>query len=105
MSILVIAEHDNNAIKPGLTNAVACAQKIGGDIHVLVAGSNCATAASACAAISGVSKVLVADAPHYLVRVYIAVSVVVGVLHWCFSPCLYRRAYTGALSVSSSIVE
>lgn len=65
MSILVIAEHDNNAIKPGLTNAVACAQKIGGDIHVLVAGSNCATAASACAAISGVSKVLVADAPHF----------------------------------------
>jgi electron transfer flavoprotein alpha subunit len=65
MSILVIAEHDNNAIKPGLTNAVACALKIGGDIHVLVAGSNCATAASACAAISGVSKVLVADAPHF----------------------------------------
>jgi electron transfer flavoprotein alpha subunit len=65
MSILVIAEHDNNAIKPGLTNAVACAQKIGGEIHVLVAGSNCAAAASACAAISGVAKVLVADAPHF----------------------------------------
>jgi electron transfer flavoprotein alpha subunit len=43
---------------------VACAQKIGGEIHVLVAGSNCSAAASAAAAVSSVSKVLVADAPH-----------------------------------------
>ncbi len=65
MSILVIAEHDNAHLKPGVTNTIAAAQKIGGDIHVLVAGSNCQAAASAAAAVAGVAKVLVADAPHY----------------------------------------
>jgi electron transfer flavoprotein alpha subunit len=65
MSILVIADHDNNHIKSGVTNAIAAAQKIGGDIHVLIAGSGCSAAASAAAAVAGVAKVLVADAAHY----------------------------------------
>lgn len=65
MTILVIADHDNNTLKPGVTSAVACAQKIGGDIHVLVAGNACAGAANAAAAVTGVAKVLVADALHY----------------------------------------
>jgi electron transfer flavoprotein alpha subunit len=65
MAILIIAEHDNAAIKPALLNTVAAAQKIGGDIDVLVAGHQCAAAAQAAAAIPGVQKVLVADAPHY----------------------------------------
>ena len=65
MSILVIADHDNNHLKSGVTNAIAAAQKIGGDIHVLIAGSGCSAAASAAAAIAGVAKVLVADAAHY----------------------------------------
>ena len=65
MAILIIAEHDNAAIKPALLNTVAAAQKIGGDIHILVAGHQCAPAAQAAAAISGVKKVLVVDAPQY----------------------------------------
>jgi len=65
MSILIIAEHDNTAIKSALLNTVAAAQKIGGDIDILVAGHQCAPAAKAAAAIPGVKKVLVADAPHY----------------------------------------
>jgi electron transfer flavoprotein alpha subunit len=65
MAILVIAEHDNAAIKPALLNTVAAAQKIGGDIDILVAGHRCTHAAQAAAAIPGVKKVLVADAPHY----------------------------------------
>ena len=65
MNSLVIADHDGTHLKPGVTSTVAAAQKIGGDIHVLVAGSNCAAAASAAAAVTGVSKVLVADAAHY----------------------------------------
>ena len=65
MSILVIADHDNNHLKSGVTNAIAAAQQIGGDVHVLIAGSGCAAAASAAAAITGVAKVLVADAAHY----------------------------------------
>jgi electron transfer flavoprotein alpha subunit len=65
MAILVIAEHDNTHLKPGVTNAIAAAVKLGTDIHVLVAGANCAAAASACAAVVGVTKVLVADAPQF----------------------------------------
>ena len=65
MAILILAEHDNAAIRPALLNTVAAAQKIGGDIDILVAGHQCTSAAQAAAAIPGVKKVLVADAPHY----------------------------------------
>ena len=67
MAILVIAEHDNKQLKTGVANTVAAATKLGGDISVLVAGSQCAEAAAAAAKIAGVAKVLVADAPHYAV--------------------------------------
>ncbi len=65
MSILVVAEHDNASLKSATLNAVAAAAEIGGDIHILIAGSNCSTAASEAAAIAGVSKVLVADNSVY----------------------------------------
>jgi len=65
MPILVIAEHDHASLKAATLNTVAAAQKIGGDIHVLVAGSNCAAAAQAAASLQGVAKVKVADAAHY----------------------------------------
>ena len=65
MTILVIAEHDNAAIKPAVLNTVSAAAKIGDAIHVLVAGQNCTGAAQAAAKIAGVGKVLLADAPHY----------------------------------------
>jgi electron transfer flavoprotein alpha subunit len=64
MANLVIAEHDNASIKAATLNTIAAAQKIGGDIHVLVAGHNAQAAADAAAKIAGVSKVLLADAPH-----------------------------------------
>src|SRR6185295_1178900 len=64
MSILVIAEHDNKTIKKATLNAVAAAQKLGGDIHVLVAGQGAGEAAKAASQIAGVKKVLHADAPH-----------------------------------------
>ncbi|TKC83951.1 electron transfer flavoprotein subunit alpha/FixB family protein [Trinickia terrae] len=64
MTILVIAEHDNASIKGATLNTVAAAQKIGGDIHVLVAGHNAQAAADAAAKIAGVAKVLLADAPQ-----------------------------------------
>ena len=64
MTNLVIAEHDNGSIKAATLNTVAAAQKIGGDIHVLVAGHNAQGAAEAAAKIAGVSKVLLADAPQ-----------------------------------------
>ncbi|HEY2337862.1 MAG TPA: FAD-binding protein [Burkholderiales bacterium] len=64
MSILVLAEHDNKTIKKATLNAVAAAQKLGGDIHVLVAGQGSGDAAKAASQIAGVKKVLHADAPH-----------------------------------------
>ncbi len=64
MTILVIAEHDNASIKAATLNTVAAAAKIGGDVHVLVAGSNAQGAADAAAKIAGVAKVLLADAPQ-----------------------------------------
>ncbi len=65
MTILVIAEHDNAALKAATLNTVAAAQKIGGEIHVLVAGAGCAPAAQQAAGLQGVAKVKVADAAHY----------------------------------------
>ncbi|WP_027458991.1 electron transfer flavoprotein subunit alpha/FixB family protein [Dechloromonas agitata] len=65
MAILVIAEHDNAALKAATLNTVAAAQKIGGDIHVLVAGADCAAAAQQAAQLQGVATVKVADAAHY----------------------------------------
>jgi electron transfer flavoprotein alpha subunit len=59
---LVVAEHDGASIKAATLNTVAAAQKIGGDVHVLVAGHNAQGAADAAAKIAGVSKVLLADA-------------------------------------------
>ncbi len=63
MTILVIAEHDNASIKGATLNTVAAAAAIGGDIHVLVAGSGADAAAKAAAGIAGVAKVLQADGP------------------------------------------
>ena len=65
MAILVIAEHNNTAINGATLNTVAAAQKIGGEIHVLVAGSSCADAANEAAKIAGVSKVKLADDAIY----------------------------------------
>ena len=65
MAILVIAEHDNQSIKAATLNTVSAAAKLGGDIHVLVAGANCGAAAEAAAKIAGVAKVLACDAAHY----------------------------------------
>ena len=67
MSVLVVAEHDNAALKPATLNAVTAAAKIGGEIHVLVAGGGCRPVAEAAAKIAGVAKVLLADDPLYAI--------------------------------------
>jgi len=64
MTILVIAEHDNASIKPATLNTVAAAANVGGEIHVLVAGFHAQGAAEAASKITGVAKVLLADAPQ-----------------------------------------
>ena len=65
MAVLVIAEHDGKQLKPGTTNTITAASKLGGDVTVLVVGHQCAEAGAAAAKVAGVAKVLVTDAPHY----------------------------------------
>jgi len=65
MSVLVIAEHDQASMKGATLAAIAAALQIGGDVHVLVAGHECAAAAGAAARIAGVDKVLHTDSPDY----------------------------------------
>jgi len=64
MSILVIAEHDNATLGSATPHAVTAAAKLGGDVHVLVAGHQAQRAAAAAAALTGGAKVLLADAAH-----------------------------------------
>src|SRR5919112_3340188 len=69
MSVLVIAEHDNSALKAATLNAVTAAREIadkeGSDVHLLVAGSNCRGVADAAAQVAGVAKVVLADDAAY----------------------------------------
>jgi len=65
MAALVIAEHDNASLKGSTLNTVTAAAQCGGEVHVLIAGHNCAAAAEAASKISGVTKVLIADAPQF----------------------------------------
>lgn len=65
MAILVIAEHDNASLKLDTAKVVACAQAIGGDVDVLVAGHECSAVVEATTKLSGVRSVLVADAAVY----------------------------------------
>src|SRR6185295_2205311 len=64
MAVLVVAEHDHGKLKKATLNTVAAAQKLGSDIHVLVAGHQSGEAAKAASQIAGVKKVLHADAPQ-----------------------------------------
>ena len=65
MTILVIAEHDNNELKAATLHTVAAAEKLGAEIALLVAGHNCSAVAEAGARVAGINKVLVADSESY----------------------------------------
>lgn len=95
MSILVIAEHDNASLKGATLNTVAAAQKIGGDVVVLVAGANCGAAAQAAAKVAGVSKVLVADNAAYANQLAENVSLLVAELGKGYSHILAAATTNG----------
>ena len=65
MTTLVIAEHDNNSIRPATLNTVTAAIQCGADVHVLVAGKGAQAAAEAASKISGVTKVLHVEGDHF----------------------------------------
>ena len=58
MKTLIVADHDNESLKPATLNAVAAAQQLGGDIDILVVGSGCQGVADAAASVAGVAGVL-----------------------------------------------
>ncbi len=93
MSILVIAEHDNKALNAATLNVVAAAQKIGGDITVLVAGSGAQAVADQAAKVAGVSKVLLADDAAYANQLAENVAKLVAEL---------GKGYTHILAASTS---
>jgi electron transfer flavoprotein alpha subunit len=64
MAVLIIAEHDNASLKASTLNTVTAAAQCGGPVHVLVAGHNAGAAAAAAATVTGVTRVLLADAAH-----------------------------------------
>ncbi len=64
MAVLLIAEHDNQSLAPATAKALTAALQFGKEVDILVAGENCKGAAEAAAKLSGVRKVLVAEAPH-----------------------------------------
>ena len=65
MSVLVVAEHDNENLVAATLKTVTAAGQLGDDVHVLVAGENCAAVAEAAAKVAGVTKVLCADDARY----------------------------------------
>ena len=65
MTALVIAEHDHHAIRPATLNAVTAAVQFGGEVHVLLAGTDSAAAAQQASGIAGVAKVIHADSPAF----------------------------------------
>ena len=65
MSILVLAEHNNEILKEATKKAITAASKIANTVHVLVAGIDCANAANDAASTEGVEKVLLAENSQY----------------------------------------
>ncbi len=64
MAVLLVAEHDNKALNGATAKALTAAKALGGPVHILVAGSGCEAVAQKAAGLSGVDKVLLADAEH-----------------------------------------
>ncbi len=95
MTILVVAEHSNSELKGATLNTITAAEKMGGDIEVLVAGVGCSAAAEAAAKVSGVSKVLVADNAAYEHQLAENVAALVAEIGGNYSHILAPATTTG----------
>lgn len=95
MAILVIAEHSNSALGAATLNTVTAAKAIGGDIHILVAGENCAAVGEAAAKVEGVTKVLVADNAAYAHQLPENVALLVAEQAKAYSHVLAAATTTG----------
>ena len=95
MSCLILAEHDNATIHRVSAQVVTAARQIGGEIHVLVAGSECAGVAEQAAQIDGVTRVLLADAAQYADQLPEAVAELLARHVAGHSHCLAAASSTG----------
>lgn len=95
MSVLVIAEHSNNALKADTYKTVHAASLLGTDIHLLVAGADCQGAAAEAAQIAGVTKVLVADHAAYAHQLAENVAALVTELGRSYSHIVAAATTTG----------
>jgi electron transfer flavoprotein alpha subunit len=68
MAVLLVAEHNNKALNGSTAKALTAAQALGSPVHILVAGAGCEAVAQKAAALSGVEKVLLAEADHLKAR-------------------------------------
>ncbi len=95
MTNLVIAEHNNESLGAATLNTVTAATQIGGDIHVLVAGSGASAVAEAAAAVPGVTKVLLADAEQYKDAVSVELSSLIVGLAGDYTHIMAASSTTG----------
>lgn len=95
MKALVIAEHDNTTLKPVTRNAVSAAAKLGGEIHLLVAGNHCDTVAGEAATLVGVTKVIQVQAEHLAAQLAEDVADTVLVLAGDYSHLLAPATSSG----------
>jgi len=95
MAILVYAEHDNASLKKATLNTIAAAKQIGGDIHVLVAGTGVQAVADEAAKAEGVTKVLLADNAAYEHQLAGNISLLVADVAGDYSHILAPATTTG----------
>jgi electron transfer flavoprotein alpha subunit len=95
MAILVVAEHDNSSLKSGTLNAVTAAQEIGGDVDIVVAGSNSQAVAEAAAQIAGVAKVIHSNNACYENQLAESVAPLIAELGKNYSHVLAAATTTG----------
>ena len=95
MAILVIAEHDNESLKPASLNTVTAAKEIEGEIEVLVAGKDCQSVADKAARIAGVTKVIIADDVCYQYQLAESVAPLVAEIGKNYSYLLAAATTTG----------
>ncbi len=95
MTTLVIAEHDNTDLKPATLNTITAAVQCSGDIHVLVAGHNAATVATAAAQVAGVAKVIHIDADTLAQGIAENVTAQIQVIASGYSHILFAATASG----------
>jgi electron transfer flavoprotein alpha subunit len=95
MTVLVIAEHDNQSLKGSTLNTVTAASQLGADVHVLVAGSGASAAAQAAAQVKGVASVLHADSPAFAHSLAENVAAQVVALAPAYSHILFPATASG----------